>query len=1156
MNSSIKEKADEFEKIVKIYLASNPIFRKDRKSNELEIRFGTNPKVARPVSKIDYDNVVKQLYQSGFTTDNQSGLSILRIYSEELDKKTGTTRVFQNLRAEISGLDLIQHYCKTNSIQNILDLPSTSSAIADKIKFTKKTSAMDDAGKYINPVDFTDFNFRVSYQYEQDFNVRSNLGRDVIQNWNDKKKTFRYINRVQFSHPELPIFVDVSIVKTSKKTNGVVLPQYTIQDAGVLTNIEHYEIELEVDNSRVGVGTPYNNEKMLLVALRKCIRIVLGGIQGTHYPISYKERDDVLSAYMDILYPPDKSIKKNTRVLPKHFIGPASFTLQLENIQDVPQSSVPNIREKYTVTDKADGDRKLLFISSTGKLYMIDTNMNVVYTGSMTKNKDVFNTIIDGEHIKYDKHGKYYNVFAAFDVYYINEKDVRSHPFIRYEDAETDDPKKQEEKKKIPRLNLLRKAIDVIKPVSSAHINDAEDDKKKACDFRVLCKSFYASSENLTIFQGCSDILSKTKEGLFEYNTDGLIFTPSELGVGSERAGVAGPLYKTTWASSFKWKPPEFNTIDFLVTVKKDKSGRDEIHTVFQEGRNLSGAQEVLQYKTLVLRCGFDEKKHGYINPSQDVIDGKTPSPEDVDNEDGYQPVPFVPTDPYDRNASYCNVMLNDTGNGELVLLTEEREFFEENTIVEFKYDIEKQGAWKWVPLRVRYDKTTEFKAGLKNYGNAYHVANNNWHSIHNPITEEMISTGTNIPEVRVNEDVYYNRSSKETNTRSLRDFHNLYVKNKLIVGVSQRNDILIDYAVGKGGDFSKWIQSNLAFVFGIDVSKDNIDNRLDGAYARYLNFRKKTKDMPSALFVNGNSGLNIRSGEAFPSVKDKEICRAVFGQGPKDAAVLGNGVYKQYGVAQSGFQVSSCQFAFHYFFENKTVFHRFMQNVSECTKVGGYFIGTCYDGKTVFNLLRNKNKGEGITFIRNDVKIYELLKMYDETGFPDDEQSLGYAIDVYQETINQIFREYLVNFEFVTRIAEDYGFVLATPEDTKRMGLPSGTGLFSELYHQMNSEVKQFPKRRADYGTALEMNSDERQISFMNRYFVFKKVRSVNAGKISTVFEDVIEKEEEKTEEEIVEKDMVKVVKKLDVPKITLTKFVVETGKQVKIRVAKVKET
>ena len=109
--------------------------------------------------------------------------------------------------------------------------------------------------------------------------------------------------------------------------------------------------------------------------------------------------------------------------------------------------------------------------------------------------------------------------------------------------------------------------------------------KEKNVGFRVQSKNFFAKE---SIFEACSELLTKMNDGTFEYNTDGLIFTPALYAVGgNEEGGSAGPLYKTTWDYSFKWKPPQFNTIDFLVSVKKDKAGRDEIHNIFQEGTNL-----------------------------------------------------------------------------------------------------------------------------------------------------------------------------------------------------------------------------------------------------------------------------------------------------------------------------------------------------------------------------------------------------------------------------------------------------------------------------------------------------------------------------------------------------------------------------------------
>ena len=1072
-----------------------------------------------------YDNVVKQLYACGFKPENSRGNQILRIQNEYVDNRTGQIKM-SNIRAEIVGTDLIQEYCRTNNLQKVIDMPST---LFNKIKFTQKMSATDSNGAYIRKLDMEDFNFRVSYQTEQDFNVQSGLSRNIISKWVDSKKLFRSMNRVRFYHDEYPIFADISIVKGSKRMNRIPVPQYTIQEAEVFTEQESYEIELEIDNAKVGTGTVYDNPTRLMNDLRKCIRIILSGLQESKYPIPYSEQEHVLHSYMRMVRGEDYQVK---RVYPKDFIGPGSFTLQLENIiAPIEDSSIVNIRNNYCVTEKADGDRKLLYISNNGKIYLIDTNMNVIFTGSKTNEKTIFNSLLDGEHIREDKHDKYLNMFAGFDLYYVNGKSVREYPFINYllqDELEEGQPEKEIVSKKF-RLELLSELIELLKPISiletSSNSEVEPKENKKTNDLIVKCKSFNAASEYGNIFNACSKKLSDINDGLFEYTTDGLIFTPMDLPAGGTMVnGSPGPLYKSTWEKSFKWKPAEFNTIDFLVSVKKDKTGRDEVHHIFQDGRNLEGNQEVIQYKTLVLRCGFDERKHGYLNPCQDILNDKLPTPEDLDNNDTYKPVPFQPTNPYDETAHLCNILLKGDETN-MYMMTEENEYFEDDMIVEFKYVMSNDDGWKWVPLRVRYDKTSELRAGMKNYGNAYHVANNNWHSIHDPITEYMISTGENLPEYERNDDVYYNRSNDETSTQGLRDFHNLVVKKNLIMGVSERDDTLIDYAVGKAGDMSKWIRSKLKFVLGVDVSKDNIHNQVDGACARFIRANKKYTKMPKALFVTGNSSRNIRNGDALDTDKDKQIIKAVFGNGPKDISLLGKGVYNQYGVAETGFNVSSCQFAMHYFFENKTTFHSFIRNIAECTKINGYFIGTCYDGKQVFNTLENKSKDEGITILKNDRKIYEITKMYDQTGFPDEEMSLGYAINVFQESINKVFREYLVNFDYLIRIMDDYGFVLVTKEEPTAMGLPDGTGLFSELYSAMEQEIKQYPARKNDYGKAPYMSPEEKQISFMNRYFAFKKVRSLDVKKMSdiilnkeentrTIVDDILE--ENKPEDEV----------------------------------------
>jgi hypothetical protein len=302
----------------------------------------------------------------------------------------------------------------------------------------------------------------------------------------------------------------------------------------------------------------------------------------------------------------------------------------------------------------------------------------------------------------------------------------------------------------------------------------------------------------------------------------------------------------------------------------------------------------------------------------------------------------------------------------------------------------------------------------------------------------------------------------------------------------------LIDYSVGKAGDMSKWMRNKPSFVFGIDISRDNIHNKIDGACARYINKYKESSNIFDALFVVGDSTLNIKNGSAFTNEKDRNVSNAVFGISPKEKVLIGKGVNKSYGKGSTGFDVGSCQFALHYMFENRNTLHNFMNNLSQTISIDGHFVATCYDGNQVFKLLANKEKGQGVILEENNTKIFEISKQYDETGFPDDESSLGYSINVYQETINKYFVEYLVNYNYLVRVMEDYGFIPLSDEEASHLNMPYSSGLFSTLYSQLEKD-----KNTKYYGKALEMSPNEKKISFLNRYMIFKKVRNVDGSQI-----------------------------------------------------------
>jgi hypothetical protein len=259
-------------------------------------------------------------------------------------------------------------------------------------------------------------------------------------------------------------------------------------------------------------------------------------------------------------------------------------------------------------------------------------------------------------------------------------------------------------------------------------------------------------------------------------------------------------------------------------------------------------------------------------------------------------------------------------------------------------------------------------------------------------------------------------------------------------------------------------------------------------------------------LFVHGNTSLNVRSsGKAFYTNQEKELVDSVFGQSKT------KNTYKFNGIARDGFHISSCQFAMHYFFENKTTFHNFLQNLQECTRKDGYFIGTCYDGAKVFQALKDKRDGESLRLESTETgeKIFEITKKYgNDVRFTPNEKSLGMAVRVYQESIDKEFVEYLVNFDYFIEMMHKYGFDLLKDHEYKPMGFQESTGYFQTLFREMKQEIKKTGENK--YGASQNMSANEQKISFLNRYFIFKKVREISPAQIRLIRGDDNEEIEE----------------------------------------------
>jgi hypothetical protein len=445
---------------------------------------------------------------------------------------------------------------------------------------------------------------------------------------------------------------------------------------------------------------------------------------------------------------------------------------------------------------------------------------------------------------------------------------------------------------------------------------------------------------------------------------------------------------------------------------------------------------------------------------------------------DDYKSVLFSPTNPIDQLASTCFVPLKNDTSGEMKIFTENNEPIESNTVIEFKYVFNEDRRLCWIPLRIRYDKTDDYNKG-KSFGNSFKVANSNWYTIHYPITKNMLIGEEKVEIIEDNSDIYYNTTEQRSKTENLKRFHNIGVKSMLIDSVCNKGITLIDYAVGRGGDLYKWNKNKIKFVLGIDISKDNIHNPKGGVCSRYIGLKKKWGNVIDGIFIHGDTSKLLENGDFAidDDKKEEETSRFVFDQ------IMGNGtkqtthgpyIAKLFGVAENLFDVGSIQFAVHYMFENKFTLNNFIKNCADTIKVGGYFIGTCYDGEKVFDMLSDIDMTETKELFLDKKKIWHIRKQYNSQLLFKDDDVLGYTIGVYQESINKEFNEYLVNFKYFVEIMGAYGFMPISPIEEI-----NPIDSFESIYKR----------------GGFELSEEEQKISFLNNYFIFKKVRQVSTA-------------------------------------------------------------
>jgi hypothetical protein len=620
-----------------------------------------------------------------------------------------------------------------------------------------------------------------------------------------------------------------------------------------------------------------------------------------------------------------------------------------------------NILTGYTVTNKADGQRCFITVMRDKRMLMIRPNGSITWTG-MTAVKDLhIGDVVDGEYIEER------NLFCIFDVYSFRGKNTTRLPLFTTDEDVIANPLAS-------RLGCAREFVSDLRKDFTTQPNGKP--------LRVETKLFLAGDG-----PAMEDAINTMLNTKFEYETDGLIFTPRSTPVAplADRRG-------NTWTTVYKWKPAEQNSIDFLVKFKPGET----FDTVLK--------QRVFKGQLYIGRTrGFD-----IVYPIETMTGEYTPPqlpPELQVLAEARDRVPGVFQPSVPRNPEAYNIMIPLDAKG--VPVDSHGQRVEDNTIIECVRDVEKD---RWVILRTRYDKTYQYRVlHQPQFGNDVATANSIWTNIHVPVTEEMLMSCVSTPPDDTFEDDLYYRDDLGSRDRVLKDtyaFHNK-IKASLFKQTVKPGSTLLELAMGRGGDLLKWKEAKPSRVVGMDIASGNLESPVQGACVRYIREQAQGRAdrLPPALFVVGDMTQPLYE-------QDNRYIRILAGLEPAPTP------YLQQFAGLKMFDAISCQMALHYACTSEETFKVFTKNLVDHGK--GVFFGTCMDGAAVYASLMGKKS----TLFRADGQVFgEITKQY--TDGDTWREEFGQIISVKLESFERPMDEALVPFGKITELLGEAGYEL-----------------------------------------------------------------------------------------------------------------------------------
>lgn len=941
-----------------------------------------------------------------------------------------------NYRVSIEGIDRINkilnliHQRKNHVVMSIL-----VSQFAKSEGFTFINKKKD--SKLI--LDMDQYNIRFRASQEEPLTRKELEELSTLQISEASKISYRFKQRVSLINiddKDGVLRTDLTIIKTSDNPNG-------LHNAS-----RSYEIEIDFMTK-----DKKPNDK-ILDKINDEILIIKQVLESSTDIITKDETDNVLKAYKKLVF--GNETDPSTR---QYSMQP--ITAEVQHIVD----KIPN---RYSVTDKADGEKYQLFILNDN-IYLISTNLIVKKTGYNIKNLN--NTIMEGELIHIHKNNNY--IFMMFDCLVYNNKDMRNEPSIM---------------KRLECITDFSKKMDV-KYYEIKKYEDTFNTAKQEKHYTVEMEKFYENLNKLIKNGKDNDIIFHPKMFLFPtggsnsevysfsdiiwtgctnsakvncpYLLDGIIYTALDQKYTRDKREQKYPIYK--------YKPPSTNSIDVYITFQRnvETGGYLEIYDNSISGTNANKFFRVANF---------------YVG---DLIGNKE------------VPVPFMKEE--NNHEAFFILDNNEVRDVEGNLVNDE-------TVVEVIYvnDLTIPHQYRWKILRTRWDKTESVMRDKKQYGNFKDWAINIWKSMREAVTIEEIKKLANPTTYltqqkmlmgRINtkvisseraQDAYY---QKVTNLGKIfRDYHN-WIKSVIIYlycspdregrdGRIKKKSVL-DLGCGRGGDLlkmyhariSEWVATepdyeNL-FGFGANLS----------AMGRYQENVVKFPDFPKMTFIQADSRLPLVG-----DIQEKKLTNMT-----SENKTLINKVFTK----DKKFDIINIQFAIHYLIDSPESVKNLIETIKTHLKVGGYLICTTFDPSQVMKLLNGKDTYTSY-YTEEDgqrAKFFEIVKKFE--GTPEDKP--GQAVDIHMGWISQegIYEtEYMVTPNFLINSMQKAGCVLDDTDLFVNIYNTNREWFTEVIEHEENPKNKKFYKNVGKfYGELKGVDKESKVWNDLFRYYAFKKV-------------------------------------------------------------------